>query len=72
MEAKDELNKMNENEMPNAVVLACVNTTATRLGKLMADVCKHVELWWWYAGVRGGDSAVARVKVHAPGVECWV
>ena len=35
----------------------------------MTDVRKHVELWWWFPGGTGGDSALTRVEVHAPGVE---
>ena len=67
-EAKAELNKMmNEDEMRDAIVPACVKTltssTATRLGKLMY-LLRLPQL-----GGTGGDSAVARVEVHTPGVD---
>ena len=59
--------------MHDAAMLDLASTltpsTATRLGKLMTDVRKHVELWWGYAGGTGGDSAVVKVEVHAPGVD---
>ena len=63
---------MNEDEMRDAVVLVFANTlrpsTAIRLGKIMSDVL-NVEIWWWYAGGTGGDSAVAGSKFHAPGLD---
>ena len=68
-EAKSELNKMNEDGIRDAVVLACVNTltssTATRLEKFVTDVPKHVKLWWWNAGGTGGDSAVTGGIIQA-------
>ena len=53
-DAKEELNKIIEDELRDAVVLACVNTltssTATRLGA-------------------GGDGAASRGKVQARGAD---
>ena len=52
--------------MSDAVVLVIANTltpsSATRLGKIMSDVRKYGDLWWWYAGGAGGDIAVGGSK----------
>ena len=29
----------------------------------------HLELWWWFTGGRGGESAVDGGEVHASGVD---
>ena len=72
-EANSELNKMmNEDEMRDAIVPACVNTltssTATRLGKLMHLLplphFMHRYLACWV--VQGGDSAVAIHHLMGP------
>ena len=72
MQHKSSTNKMIEDEMRDAVVLAWANTlipsTATRSGKKLADVHHNEDLWWCVGGV-GGDGAVAGGKVQAPGAD---
>ena len=46
-------------------VNALTSSTATRLGKFMNDVRKHVEIWWRFDGGTGGDSAVAAELTRA-------
>ena len=66
-------NKMIEDEMHDAVVLAFANTltpsTAACPGKKLTDVRKNENLWWRHADGAGGDSAGAGGKVQAPGAD---
>ena len=68
--AQEEVNKMIEGAMRDAVVLALGNTLtpsiATRSGKKLTDVRKNEDLWWWYADGAGGDSAVTTGEVQPP------
>ena len=69
VDAEEELNKMIEDGMRDAVVLVFAYTLtpsmATRAGKKLTDVRKHEDLWCLHADGAGGDSAVTG-RVQAP------
>ena len=70
VDVKEELNKMIEDEMRDAVVLALANTltpsTAARSGKKLPDARNNKDLWWWYADGAGGDRAFTGKMVQTP------
>ena len=70
VDAQEELNKLIEDEMRDAVVLAldntCTSSTAARSSQDLTDVRKSEDLWWCCAHGLGGDTAVTGNKVQVP------
>ena len=69
MDANDEFNKMIDDEVRDAVVLAFANTftlfTATRSGKKLTAVHKDENPWWRCADRASDDSVTTCSKVQA-------
>ena len=74
VDAKEEVNKLFEDEMGDAVVLAFAHTvtpsTATRWGKELTDVRKNEDFWWWHEDGAGSDGCCRLGQKPGAGSGC--